>query len=55
MTVYFNCNALISSQFAGAFSEEREFEIIGHLQQMVHDQVLDEHGFYSKSLTKYDT
>ena len=25
-------------------SEERKFEIIGHLQQMIHDT----HGFYSK-------
>ena len=43
--------SLASIVYPGALSEERHFEIIGHLQRMVHDT----HEFYSKSLTKYDT
>ena len=32
--------------YAGAFSEARQFKIIGHLQRIVHET----HGFHSKSL-----
>jgi len=34
--------------YAGAFSEERKFKIIGQLQQVVHDT----HGFYSKIINE---
>ena len=50
-----NCfrNTLIRSNrmLSRSLRNVLEFEIIGHLQQMIHDS----HGFYSKSLTKYDT
>ena len=49
------CNCFLTpslaASYTGAFSEGRKFEIISHLQQLVHDT----HGFCSKSRTKYDT
>ena len=45
-----NCFHIVLKKpsYAGAFSEERKFEIIGHLQQMVHDT----HEFYSKIINE---
>ena len=51
ITIAFITPSLAAILYAGAFSEERKFEIIGHLQRMIDDT----HGFYSKSLTKYVT
>ena len=41
LTTAFITSSLATTVYAGAFSEERKFEIIGYLQQMVHDT----HGF----------
>ena len=39
------CNCLCNALYAGAFSDERKFEIIGHLQKM--HMVHDTRGFYT--------
>ena len=42
------CNCLGNALSLSSHSEERKFEIMGHLQQMVHDT----HGFYSKIINE---
>ena len=42
------CNCLCNALILSSHSEERKFEIIGHLQQMVHDT----NEFYSKIIKK---